>query len=102
MIMEKKKIKNYKVLYNCDPTLVTDNHCSKALLLLDIDEKNFTNIDEAVRFLGECTSPITNIEDLVPELKKLKNRNTQWLLPESHIRPKHVLCNNMDERFMDY
>lgn len=71
---------------------------SEVMFLLDTDERNFDNIDEAIKFLNECTSPITKIEDIVPELKKLrKDRKFNWILLESHIRPKHVLMDNMDE-----
>jgi hypothetical protein len=71
---------------------------SEVMFLLDTDERNFDSIDEAIKFLNECTSPITKIEDIVPELKKLrKDRNFNWILPENHIRPKHVLMDDMDE-----
>lgn len=93
------KIPNYKVVYNSDPRLVTDNHMSEAIYLLDVDERNFDDVDEAVKFLGECTSPITQIEEIVPELKKLKKFD--WILPESHIRPKHVLMGDMEDVFIN-
>ena len=92
------KIPNYAIRYNSDPKLVTDNHKSDILFLLDVDERNFDNIDDAIKFLTECTSPITKIEELVPELKKIrKPENLEWTLPESHIRPKHVLMCDMEE-----
>jgi len=94
------RIPNYTVRYNSDPKLVTDNHKSDVLFLLDVDERNFDDIDEAVKFLTECTSPITSIEDIVPELKKLKKpESLAWIMPESHIRPKHILMDDMEEVF---
>lgn len=93
------KIPNYCIVYNSDPTLVSDNHKSNAVFLLDVDERNFDDIQEAITFLNECTSPITKIEDLVPELKKMKKgKNLEWILPESHIRPKHILLSDMELR----
>lgn len=92
------KTKKFRVIYNSDPKLVTDNHKSEVIFLLDVDERNFDDIDGAVKFLGECTSPITSIEEFVPELKKIrKPKNLEWILPESHIRPKHVLMDNMEK-----
>lgn len=96
---QKRKIPNYCVKYNSDPVLVTDNHKSGVVFLLDTDERNFNNIQEAISFLNECISPITKIEDLVPELRSMKKRkNLEWILPESHIRPKHQLFPNMEVR----
>ena len=92
------RIPNYCIRYNSNPQLVIDNHMSEVMFLLDTDERNFDSIDDAIKFLNECTSPITKIEDIVPELKKLrKDRNFNWILPESHIRPKHILMDDMDE-----
>ena len=91
-------IPNYTIRYNSDPRLVTDNHRSDILFLLDVDERNFDNIDDAVHFLTECTNPITKIEDIVPEVKKLKKpENLDWIMPESHIRPKHVLMCDIED-----
>ena len=98
-ITPKRKIPNYCVKYNSDPTLVTDNHKSEIVFLLDTDERNFNNIQKAISFLNECTSPITKIEDLVPELKSMrKGKNLEWTLPESHIKQKHMLFPNMEVR----
>jgi len=98
-LSKKKTIPNYCVRYNSDPTLVTDNHKSEIVFLLDTDERNFDCIQEAISFLNECTNPITKIEDLVPELKNMKKgKNLDWVLPESHIRPKHILVSDMENR----
>lgn len=88
-------IPNYAVRYNSDPRLVTDNHKSEIIFLLDTDERNFDDLPEAIVFLSECTSPITKIEELVPELKKLGKFD--WILPESHITPKHVIMDNLED-----
>jgi len=95
-----RKTVPYTIRYNSDPKLVTDNHKSEVLFLLDVDERNFDDINDAIKFLAECTSPITAIEEIVPELKGLrKPENLEWIIPESHIRPKHVLMDNMENIF---
>lgn len=103
--MEKIKQKIlHKVFYNSDPRFIVDNHKSNIIYLLDVDFQCFENIDDAVRFLGECTSPITKIEDLLPDLKKLnkaKPSKFEWLLPESHIRPKHVLLDDLEVKIIN-
>jgi hypothetical protein len=80
----------YTVLYNSDPRWIGDeDHISNIIYCIEISERHFDNLPDAVRFLCECTSPITAINDLVPELKnKIK---FDYILPESHIRPKHQL-----------
>lgn len=90
----KREPANFVVRYNSDPMLVTDNHKSDIIFLLDTDERNFDEQDEAIVFLMECTSPITKLEELVPELKVCKK--FKYDLPESHIRPKHQLMSSMD------
>lgn len=101
--MEKsRKIANFAVRYNSNPMLVTDNHkpdIRDILFTPDTDERNFEDQGEAVAFLMECTSPITTIEELVPELKSVKKFN--YLLPERNIRPKHVLSNSMETEYIE-
>jgi hypothetical protein len=93
--MEKEnEIANYVVKYNSDPMLFTDNHVSEIINLTDIDEKCFYDQGEAVLFLSECILPITKIEELVPELKKMKKFN--YILPERNIKPKHILSSKLD------
>jgi len=82
------------VRYNSDPRLVTDNHCSGIIFLTDTDERNFNDLDETIIFLSECVSPITTIEELVPELKDVKNY--KYILPERNIKPKHVLMSSVE------
>lgn len=93
--MEKSKgIKNYVIRYNSDPRLVTDNHTSDIMFLIDVDERNFDDLEEAIVFFSECISPITKIEELVPELKN--KRKYHYILPERNIKPKHILSDKME------
>jgi hypothetical protein len=94
-------IADYIVRYNSDPRLVTDNHLSNQIYLLDVDERGFNDLIEAIIFLQECTDPITTIEDLVPELKLnvYNSKNIKYLLPEKNITVKHQLVGNMDIKF---
>jgi len=79
---------------------VTDNHKSDILFLLDTDERSFDNIDEAIHFLSECINPITKVEDIVPEVKRIKKpENLDWIMPESRIRPKHVLMDDIEDKY---
>jgi len=93
--MEKSKgITNFVVRYNSDPRLVTDNHMSPIMFLLDTDERNFDDIDDAIRFFSDCVSPITKIEELVPELNNCKY--FKFILPDRNIKPKHQLSDILD------
>lgn len=87
----KGRIVNFVVRYNSDPQLVTDNHLSDFLFLTDVDERGFDELAEAIHFLSECVSPITRVEELIPELKDVCGY--KYILPERNIRPKHVLSN---------
>jgi len=93
----KREVVSYVVKYNSNSLLFTGNHkpdIRDLLLTSDTDKRVFTNQGEAIVFLTECTSPITKIEDLVPELKGMKKFN--YLLPDRNIRPKHQLQSSMD------
>lgn len=93
--MERKSgIANFAVRYNSDPRMVTDNHISPVIFLIDTDERNFDDLGEAVRFLSECVSPITTIEELIPELKNVKA--FKYILPERNIKPKHILSDTLE------
>ena len=93
--MEKRKeVANFVVRYNSDPTLITGNHESDIMFLTDTDERNFDEQGEAIVFLMECISPITKLEELVPELAGKKK--FKYLLPDRNIRPKHQLYSSMD------
>ena len=98
--MEKGRgVANFVVRYNSDPMLVTGNHKSDIVFLMDTDERNFEDRRDAIVFLMECISPITTLEELVPELKGKKKFN--YLLPERNIRPKHQLQASMDSFIED-
>ena len=89
-----------KIIYNSDPRFMIDNHQSEAIFLLDVDERSFTNVGDAIKFYSECTSPITQIEEVIPELNSMKKK-FDWILPESHIRPKHMLLAEMENVFIN-
>lgn len=91
---------DYIVKYNSDPRLVTDNHVSSIIYLLDVDERGFNNLTKAILFLQECTDPITKIEDLVPELKT-KTDKIKYILPERNITVKHHLVGTKDTLFVE-
>jgi len=99
----KREMAEYLVKYNSDPKLITDNHKSSIIYLLDVDERGFNNLSEAILFLQECTDPITKIEDLVPELKLnvYNSKNIKYLLPEKNITVKHHLVGNMDIHYSE-
>ena len=101
--MEKTRgVANFAVRYNCNPMLVMGNHqpdIRDLLFVPDTDERNFEHREEAIVFLMECTSPITTIEELVPELKGKKRFN--YLLPNRNIKPKHQLMSSMDSFIED-
>lgn len=90
----------YMVKYNSDPRLITDNHMSSIIYLLDVDERGFNNLTKAILFLQECTDPITTIEDLVPELRA-KTSKIRYILPERNITVKHQLVGHKDALFIE-
>jgi len=93
--MERKREPgSYVVVYNSNPLLINDNHNSSIVLLTDVDERRFVEQSEAIVFLSKCTSPITTIEMLVPELEGMKKFN--YLLSEHNVRPKHQLSSLLD------
>ena len=92
-------IANFVVKYNSDPRLVTDNHKSDIVYLLDVDERGFKYQCDAIRFLDECTMPITTIEELVPELRNCKK--FKFLLKEKNIKVKHQVTGHAEEDFLD-
>ena len=95
----KREVANFVVKYNSDPRLITNNHESEVMFLTDTDERNFNDQGKAIIFLMQCRSPITTIEQLVPELKGKKKFN--YLLPERNIRPKHQLSSSLELRYIE-
>lgn len=102
MQTQRKNKKHYPVHYNSDPRLIVDNHLSSIIYLTDVDVKYFTSLAMAIAFMSECVSPITTIEDLMPELDYTVK--IEYVLPESHIRPKHQLMamSDMEEIFTNF
>ena len=93
--MEKRKEPgSFVVVYNSNPLLINDNHNSNIVFLTDVDSREFNDQSEAIVFLSKCTSPITTIEMLVPELEGMKKFN--YLLSEHNVRPKHQLLSTLD------
>lgn len=77
--------------------LITDNHKSEVIFLTDVEERTFDNINEAIKFLSECTNSITKAEDLLPELKRIKKpKSFSWIISEAQIKPKHILLDNIE------
>ena len=75
------------IVYYSDPTQMIDDHNSENIYLIGINKRFFNDIFEAVKFLSECKSPITRVEDIIPNIKRLKG--LKYVLPESNIKIKH-------------
>ena len=93
--MKSKKSLKYKVVYNSDPRYISDNHDSEAIYLIDVDEKMFDKIGDAIKFLNECTSPITKAEDLLPEL--LNFPEFEWVIAECNIKSELILIGDIQK-----
>ena len=85
------------VEYHSDPTKMIDDHDSEPVYLTEINNRRFTDMFEAIKFLSECKGPITSVEDLVPLVKKPKG--FKFILPESNIKIKHRANNAIDSTF---
>ena len=85
------------VEYHSDPTKMIDDHDSEPVYLTEINDRRFNDVFEAIKFLSECTSPITIVEDLVPLAKKPKG--FKFVLPEGNIKIKHQANNAIDSIF---
>jgi hypothetical protein len=82
------------VEYYGDPTKMIDDHDSEQVYLTEINERRFDNVFEAIRFLQECNSPITTIDQLLP-LPKIP-KGFKLILPERNIKIKHQANNALD------
>ncbi len=82
------------VEYYGDPTKMIDDHDAEPLYLTEINERRFVNVFEAIKFLSECNSPITTVEDIIPLPKKPKG--FKFILPEQNIKIKHQANNALD------
>ena len=85
------------VEYYSDPTKMIDDHDSEPMYLTEINNRRFTDIFEAIKFLTVCKNPITTIEDLIPPVKKPKG--FKFILPEKNIKIKHRANNAIDSMF---
>jgi len=83
------------IKYNSDPTKMIDDHDSENIYLTEINSRRFDDIYEAIKFLSDCNSPITTIEDILDYHRaKLK-----LILPEKNIKIKHQASFDIDIRF---
>lgn len=95
--METDKPDVIVVEYYGDPTKMIDDHDSEPVHLIEINERRFTDIFEAVKFLSDCKNPITCVEDIIPTCKKPKN--FKFILPEQNIKIKHQANSSIDSTF---
>jgi len=96
--METKKPPSVIVVeYYGDPTRMIDDHDCEPEYLTEIKNMRFTDVFEAIKFLCQCNSPITTIDQIVPIGKKPKN--FKFVLPEQNIKIKHQADNAIDSHF---
>lgn len=95
--MEAKPYNAIVVEYYGDPTKMIDDHDSEPVYLIEISERRFENVFDAIKFLSECKSPITSVEDLIPPVKKPKG--FKFVLPEQNIKIKHQANSIIDLLF---
>jgi hypothetical protein len=61
----------YTVRYNSNPNVPIEvNHYGSLLFLIDVSERKFDTQYDALHFWSDCTSPITSIQEIVPECTK--------------------------------
>ena len=85
----------YKIATKCDKIIFAWGSFKEATERANDVINNFEDQGKAIVFLSQCISPITTLEELVPELKGKKKFN--YLLPDRNIRPKHQLQSSMDK-----
>ena len=71
------------VEYYGDPTKMIDDHDCEPVYLTEVKDKRFKDVFEAIKFLSECSSPITKIDEIVAIGKKPKG--FKFILPEKNI-----------------
>lgn len=96
--MEAKPAYCIVVEYYADPTQMIDDHDCEPMYLTEIRNRRFNDIFEAIKFLSECNSPITTIDEIVAIGKKPKN--FKFILPEQNIKIKHQADNSIDSTFI--
>ena len=74
-----------------------DDHDSEPVYLTEINERRFSDVFEAIKFLSQCNSPITTVNQLLPLGKKPKG--FKFVLPERNIKIKHQANNAIDSIF---
>ncbi len=82
------------VEYYSDPTKMIDDHDSEPVYLTEINDRRFNSVFEAIKFISQCNSPITRVEDIVPLGKKPKG--FKFVLPDHNIKIKHQANNSID------
>ena len=87
------------VKYYGDPTKIVDDHDSEPVYLTEIRDRIFTDVFEAIRFLQECNSAITQVSDILP-LPKIP-KGFKLILPEQNIKIKHQATNATDSMLDD-
>ena len=95
--METKNDFTIIVEYNSDPTKMIDDHDSDQIYLTEINNRRFNDVFEAIKFLTQCNSPITTVDQLLPLGKKPKG--FKFVLPEKNIKIKHQANNAIDSIF---
>jgi len=95
--MDTKEPNVIVVEYYGDPTKMIDDHDCKSIYLTEIKDRRFTDVFEAIKFLQECNSPITKVNELLPLPKSPKG--FKFVLPEQNIKIKHQANNALDSMF---
>lgn len=95
--MKNNSALSYVVRYHSDPTIMIDDHEGESTVLTSINERRFSNIFDAIKFLTECSEPITQVQDLLPSMKIPKG--FKFILPEQNIKIKHQATSSIDSMF---
>lgn len=95
--MDTKKMVTVVVEYYSDPTRTIDDHNADHVYLTEVSNREFKDVFEAIQFLQQCTSPITDIIDIVPLIKRPKG--FKFILPERNIKIKHRANGNIDSMY---
>jgi len=95
--MRTKNVEGIVVEYYGDPTKMIDDHNSEPNYLTEINERRFGSVFNAIKFLGECISPITTVEDIIPDSKKPKG--FKLVLPDKNIKIQHQATNCLENEF---
>ena len=97
--METKNNFTVVVEYYGDPTKMIDDHNSEPMYLTEVNNRRFETVFEAIKFLSQCNSPITSVDELVPLGKKPKG--FKFVLPEKNIKIKHQADNAIDSTYLN-